>query len=99
MTIESINDLKRRALATIWELRATDNDFAAAIKFDRVARVENLLTALRRRTHESGTPTAERLAALEAIAQIESQLRDALDAEPCAIADSRAPCPGSRQSE
>ncbi|HET9149861.1 MAG TPA: hypothetical protein VFO61_05200 [Alphaproteobacteria bacterium] len=81
MTIESIDDLKRRALATIWEMRATDSDFAAALKPDRVARVENLIAALRRRAHESSAPAAERLAALEAIAEIESQLRDALDGE------------------
>lgn len=84
MTIESIDDLKRRALATIWEMRATDNDFAAAIKPDRIARVKDLLAALRRRAHESRAPATERLAALEAIAEIEPQLRDATEGESCA---------------
>jgi hypothetical protein len=78
MATQTIEELKQRALGTIWEIRATDNDFAEAIKPERIARVKDALTTLQAHAENAAMPEEERRAALAAIAEIETPFRSAV---------------------
>jgi hypothetical protein len=69
--MEQIEDLKKRALRIVWELRTTKgNDLAESIKSHRMQRIEETLQALKAHAEHSSAPAEQRSAALNAIAEI-----------------------------
>jgi uncharacterized protein YicC (UPF0701 family) len=83
MSTEHIDDLRKRALTTIWEIRTTDgNVLAEAIKPYRIRHIENMLAALKSRVEQPNASEEQRRAASDAIAEIQALFRHALDGSP-----------------
>jgi uncharacterized protein YicC (UPF0701 family) len=73
--MEYIEDLEKRALRIIWELRATrGNELAEAIKSHRMQRIEEMLQTLKAHAERPNAPAEQRSAASNAIAKIRSSL-------------------------
>jgi hypothetical protein len=76
MSVEQIEDLRRRALTIIWELRTTEgNVLAEAMKPYRIRRIEQTLFEFRALADQPSAAEEERRAALEAFAEIQALYR------------------------
>jgi len=83
MSMERIEDLKKRALRIIWELRTTKgNELAEAMKPHRIQRIEQPLEALKSHAEQPSAPAEQRNAASNAVAEIQSLFRSTLSRAP-----------------